>query len=190
VIDRLTLVLQLAGQQVSLDNNGLSDTASGLSASRAGLQVRLLDYRRWTVSAQAAAIIPGGGENVADRPLGDGANGLEVRALAGRSIGEHGFLDLQWSQTWRDDNYPSEQRFDATLGWRWRERWIVMGQSFLTHGDSDLHRSIREFRQHKLQFSVGRRIGPGRAVLGFFTTVSGRNSVDESGLVISWWRRF
>lgn len=188
--DRLTLVLQLAGQRVSQDNNGITDTAEGLAASRAGLQARLLSFGRWTSSVQIAGVIPGGGENVADRPLGDGANGVELRALVGRSVGSNGFLDLQLARTWRADEYPAETRLDATLGWRIRENYLVMAQSFYTVADADITRNGREYRQHKVQFSAGRNFGRGRLMLGAFTTLSGRNAIDETGFVASWWRSF
>lgn len=188
--DRLTLVLQLAGQRVSQDNNGITDTAEGLAASRAGVQAHAFDAGRWVFAAQAAAVIPGGGENVADRPLGDGANGLELRALAGRPIGTNGFLDLQIARTWRDNDYPSETRLDTTLGWRIREQYLLLAQSFYIAADPDIARTGREFSQHKIQFSAGRRIRGRQIMIGAFTTVSGRNAIDESGVLISWWRRF
>lgn len=188
--ERLTVILQLAGQRVSQDNNGITDTAEGLAASRAGLQAHLLALGCWTSSVQVSAVIPGGGENVADRPLGDGANGVELRAMAGRSLGTDGFLDLQFARTWRADNYPAETRFDATLGWRIRDNYTLMAQSFLTVADPDISRNRREFTQHKVQFSAGRSFGDSRLMLGVFTTVSGRNAIDETGLVASWWRSF
>jgi len=188
--DRLTVILQLAGQRVSQDNNGITDTAEGLAASRAGVQAQVFEFSRWTFSGQASLVIPGGGENVADRPLGDGANGVEFRALAGRSIGEAGFLDLQLARTWREDDYQAETRLDATLGWRIRKNYLVLAQSFYISADADLARNGREFSQHKVQFSAGRRIRGRQLMIGAFTTVSGRNSIDESGVVISWWREF
>jgi hypothetical protein len=188
--DRLTLILQLAGQRVSQDNNGITDTAAGLSASRLGLQRRLLSAGRWTSALQISAVIPGGGENVADRPLGDGANGLEFRWLVGRSIAANSFLDVQFARTWRADDYPAEYRADVTFGWRPTERYVVMAQSFFTQGDADQQRNNRAFSQHKLQVSAGRQIGNGTLMAGAFTTVYGRNSIEESGVVVSWWRRF
>lgn len=188
--ERLTLVLQLAGQQVSQDNNGITDTASGLAASRLGLQVQLLDAGRWVMAGQISGIVPGGGENVADRPLGDGANGVEMRALLGRSLGRAGFVDIQLGQAWRSENYPSETRLDATLGWRLSERYSVMAQSFLTRGGADRRRNNQSFTQHKVQLNLGRRFASGELMLGAFTTVYGRNSIAESGVVLSWWRRF
>lgn len=187
---RLTLILQLAAQQVSQDNNGATDTASGLSASRLGLQAVVWQNERWIVSGQIAAVIPGGGENVADRPLGDGANGLEFRWLAGRSIGRSGFADLQYGYTYRSDDYPDEQRLDLTAGWRLSRRLSVMLQSFNTFGAEDRQRNNRAFSQFKLQLSGGLRIGNGELVAGAFTTLDGRNSIDESGWTLSWWRRF
>lgn len=188
--DRLTLVLQLAGQQVSQDNNGITDTASGLAASRLGLQLQVFETRRWIVAGQISAVVPGGGENVADRPLGDGANGIEMRALVGRSVRRRGFLDLQIGHTWRSEDYPSETRFDATLGWRLSDRYSVMAQSFLTSGAADRRRNNRSFVQHKVQVSAGRQFRRGELMVGAFTTVYGRNSIAESGFVMSWWRRF
>jgi hypothetical protein len=190
VTDRLTLVLQLAGQRVSQDNNGVTDTASGLAASRLGLQYRFWDSGRWVAAAQIAGIVPGGGENVADRPLGDGANGIELRALLGRSVSQNGFIDAQVGHAWRSENYPSESRFDITVGWRISERYSVMLQSFLTRGDADRLRNNRSFIQHKLQIGAGRQFGTGEVMLSGFTTVYGRNSIAESGIAVSWWRRF
>lgn len=188
--DRWTLVLQLAAQQVSQDNNGITDTASGLSASRIGLQTQLWRNARWILSLQGSAVIPGGGENVADRPLGDGANGMELRGLLGRSVGNAGFADIQYGYTWRSENYPSEQRLDLTAGWRLSPRVSVMMQSFNTLGAADRQRNNRAFAQHKLQLSAGVTFGNGELVAGAFTTLDGRNAIDESGWVISWWRRF
>ncbi|MEE2527185.1 hypothetical protein V0U79_12480 [Hyphobacterium sp. HN65] len=187
---RWTVVLQLAVQQISQDNNGAADTASGLSASRIGLQARVWQHDRWVVSVQGSAVIPGGGENVADRPLGDGANGVEIRALAGRSISNAGFADIQYGYTLRSDDYPSEQRLDLTAGWRLADRYSVMLQSFNTISGADRQRNNRSFSQHKLQLSAGIRIRNGELVVGAFTTIHGRNSIDESGWTVSWWRRF
>lgn len=188
--DRLMLVLQLAGQRVSQNHNGITDAAEGLSASRAALQARLFQGERWVMSAQLAAVIPGGGENIADRPLGDGANGAEARLLVGRSIGSNGFLDVQAGYTWRSQDYPSEIRIDTTAGWRFRDHFHVSAQSFYTEGEADRQRNHRAFRQHKLQLSAGREIGSGTLMLGAFTTIDGRNSIDERGVLVSWWRRF
>ncbi|QNL19034.1 hypothetical protein HXX25_06675 [Hyphobacterium sp. CCMP332] len=67
---------------------------------------------------------------------------------------------------------------------------MLLAQSFYITADPDIARTGREFSQHKIQFSAGRNFGRGRLMIGAFTTLAGRNAIDETGLVASWWRSF
>lgn len=168
----------------------MPDTAQGFAASELG--ARLLVWRGETavVSAQLSAILPGGGENVADRPLGDGGLGAEARVLAGMALGEAVFLEAQPAYRWRDDGFLDEARLDLTAGWRPRSDMMIMVQSFSTWSVSDPIVGQRHFSQHKVQASFGISTGFGELHIGGWFTPAGRNAIDERAIFAAIWQRF
>lgn len=188
--DRVTLVGRIAWQDVALVEAGIPDSAQGFAASEAGARLLIWRSEPAVLSVQLSGILPGGGENIADRPLGDGGLGAEVRVLAGMAAGDAVFLEAQPAYRWRDDGYLDEARLDLTAGWRPRADMTVMVQSFSTWSVSDPSTGQRHFSQHKVQASFGISTRFGEFHVGGWFTPSGRNAIDERAVFAAVWQRF
>lgn len=187
---RWTAVTRIAWQDVRRQDGLDFDSASGLSASELGL--RWAGYRgdHSVLSIQATALIPGQGENVSNRPLGDGGQAWEMRGLWGQSLSDRVFADTQLAYRWRDSANLDEVRLDATLGWRPLENWLLMGQAFAVASAESGRPGVQAFDQLKFQISAGREFGSAEYHLGVFTTPAGRNTIEERAVFLSVWRRF
>jgi len=192
---RLTLVAQPVVQSVRLgDSAGGEVSQTGFASSQLGL--RWLAVRRGSsvLSLQAAAVIPGQGENVLDAPLGDGGLAGEARVLLGHGWGDAqrgAFVEGQAGYRFRGSDDPDETRFDATFGVRPSERWMIIGQSFSIWSATDDASAVRPYASHKLQLSAVRRINDRLSVqLGGYGSYAGRNVVDERAAFVAVWVSF
>ncbi|HAQ34597.1 MAG: hypothetical protein CMF74_16895 [Maricaulis sp.] len=188
--ERITLVGRTAWQDVTRVDHGIVDSARGFAASEAGVRALVWRGERSVLSTQAAIIIPGAGENIADLPLGDGGQGAEIRFLIGHTPTDSVFLDVQAAYRWREAPFPDELRLDVTAGWRPRERLLLMAQEFSAWSTGELEIGQRPFSQHKLQFSAAWEFDRGTVQAGVIVTPAGRNAIAEEAIVLSWWRRF
>jgi len=188
--DRYTLVGRVAWQNVRRRHGFNLDSAQGFSASEIGLRRRVWQGQSNIVSLQAIALIPGEGENVSNQALGDGSQAWEMRALWGRSVSDHIFTDTQLAYRSRGDDDLDEARLDLTLGWRPRERWLLLMQGFSVWSVETAQPGAPEFDQHKLQLSIGRQWRGREYHIGGYITPSGRNSIEERALFVSVWQRF
>jgi len=190
VTGRDTLVARLAWQDVRRLRGPSFDSAQGLSASEIGWRREVWRGTRSVASVQLTALIPGQGENVSNQAFGTGEMAAEVRALAGRSLGDQAFLEAQSAWRWRDGAYLDEARLDLTAGWRPSERWQILAQSFSVWSAEPSRPGAPEFEQHKLQLSVSREFGRQTVQLGASMTPAGRNAIDQDAVFLSVWRRF
>ena len=190
VTRRDTLVARLAWQDVRRLRGASFDQAQGLSASEIGWRREVWRGTRSVASLQLTALIPGQGENVSNQAFGSGEMAAEVRALAGRSLGDHAFLEAQSAWRWRDGAYLDEARLDLTAGWRPSERWQILAQSFSAWSAEPSRPGAPEFEQHKLQLSVSREFGRQTVQLGASMTPAGRNAINQDAVFLSVWRRF
>jgi hypothetical protein len=185
-----TLVARLAWQDVRRLRGPSYDHAQGLSASELGWRRLIWQGERAVLSGQLTALIPGQGENVSNQAFGSGDMAGEVRALAGRSLGQRGFAEAQLAWRWREGPWLDEARLDLTAGWQLTERWQVLAQSFSVWSIEDDQPGLRSFDQHKLQLSLSRAIGRQTLQLGASITPSGRNAIEQEAVFLSVWRRF
>ena len=190
VSQRLTAIARVAWQDVRRRDGPDFDSATGLSASEVGLRWAVRQDANAVYSLQATALIPGQGENVSNRPLGDGGQAWEVRALWGHAFGETVFTDAQLAYRWRDAENLDELRLDATFGWRPRENWLLLGQAFAVTSAEAGRAGRADFDQLKLQISAGRQLGAVEYHIGAFVTPTGRNTIEERAVFLSVWRRF
>ena len=119
----------------------------------------------------------------------------DVRALFGYSFKAGAwpaFLDLQVAQRFRvGDNVPNEFRFDATLGVRPAERWLILLQSFNVVSEGDAGPTQPSYDYSKLQLSVVYDVTKAWSLqVGGFTTVAGRNALQENGALLAAWYRW
>lgn len=167
---------------------------TGLGFTEAGARVRLLQGSNWVFSGQATVRVPGTGDS--SNPAAIGYTGVEVdvRALAGYSFAVGNwpaFADLQVAQRFRGDGAPNEFRVDGTLGVRVAPRWMVLAQSFNVMSEGQGSALFPSYEYYKLQLSVVHDLAPNWAVqLGGFTTVAGRNALQENGVVVGIWYKF
>ena len=187
--DRITLIGRAAWQQVARRDGDVLDAAEGLAASELGVRAALWRGDHVIVSGQLTAFLPGQGENVSNRPLGSGERAWEGRLLAGRSLGERGFLEAQAGWRLREGADLDEARIDLTAGWR-AGRWALMAQSFSVWSVEAGRIGSPDFHQHKLQLSIGRRVGETEFHLGGYVTPAGRNAIEQRAVFLQVWRRF
>jgi hypothetical protein len=112
-------------------------------------------------------------------PIADCAEGqVELRWLGGRSIGDRSFANVEAAERAGEGGCGGE-RLDVTLGHRFNETWLGLGQVFIDDprlGDSSV----------KLQMSLVRFSAAGEGLqFGIRTRVDGEEL--EPALVIGFW---
>lgn len=194
---RVTVVASGAVQDISYIARDGRERYNGLAPARLGVRAALPSVsKRWILSVQPSLIIPSGGENVPDADLGRGGTGGELRVLAGRNLrvaGRPAFFDAQAAYEYRGSDAPQQASIDLTLGVDITRKVQLMGQVFsqyTTAGRFDAD-DVLENDSVKLQGSVVYKYGAKSAVqFGVFDTVTGRNTVRQSGVSVGLWQRF
>jgi hypothetical protein len=167
---------------------------TGIGYSDFGGRNRVWEGANWVVSGQASLRVPGTFDT--GNPAAIGNNGVEadLRALFGYSftIGAWPvFLDLQVAQRFRTNGPPDELRSDATLGVRFLPQWLALVQFFNVISEGPRPPIFPSYDYSKFQFSVVYELSKQWAVqLGAVTTYSGRNALQENGLIFGAWYRF
>lgn len=177
------------------------DIASPVSAHRTGLgytelggRVRFLKGENWVLSGQATTRIPGTFDTA--NPAAIGYNGFEhdFRLLFGYSFTLNGwpaFLDLQLAQRFRTGDPPNEMRADITFGVRPLPQWLLMAQVFNVVSEGPSPPIFPSYDYSKLQLSVVYDVTAQWSVqAGGFTAFSGRNALQENGLIFGGWYKF
>jgi hypothetical protein len=114
-----------------------------------------------------------------DPPADCGEGGVEVRGLAGRSLGATGFVNVELAGRVLDEGCPTG-RLSLSAGFRPRENWLALGEVFFE--------SPREGSESlKFQLSLVRFGDDGRGVqLGVRTSLDGGG---ETAFVLGLWGR-
>lgn len=153
------------------------------------------------LSAQAMLKFPGGYDRLADPALGDSQNDAEVRILFGHLL-ETGFgqafYNLEAGLRKRFGMPADELRFDATLGVRPVNRWLLMAQSFNIIGlrnpggtESAATVTGPDYDLFKVQLSVVHELTPGLELqIGGFTEYAGRNTGVGQAVFFAFWISF
>ena len=166
---------------------------TGLGYFEAGGRARLAHWDSWVFSAQATLRVPGTFDTT--NPAAIGHNGVEadLRALVGYSFALGAFpafVDVQLAQRFRSAGMPHEFRADATFGIQPAPRWLVLLQSFnvISEGAGELSPS---YEYYKLQASVAYAFTANwSAQVGGFSTIAGRNALQENGVLVGAWYRY
>ena len=194
---RVTLVGQSAYQTVSFNNGVEQTTFNGFSNSSIGLRYGVLETEKHAFSIEFHGIINGGGEDVPDGDLGRGGSSLELRGLYGRNIklfGKTGFAEIQFAGRKRLNDDPLEILSDGTIGLQLSEKLVLLTQGFYIQNDgtlSDPTDPVFATRSLKGQASLVYWLKPKVGLqFGAFTTLAGRNVVNEEALLFGLWRKF
>lgn len=161
------------------------------SAIEIGVRNRL--WRGFGVASLQTSYKSAGPSDLSRSMGGDSAQIAEVRLLYGtnlRFLGRDGFADIEVARRWVSRPRPDENLLDMAAGLWLDPRTMLMLQSFNTIGGGAAEPPYTDYRMHKLELSVIRRLS-GRWSLqtGAFVSPAGRNSLVEQGVVVSLWLR-
>jgi len=191
--DWLTLILMPSLQHV--------DIAAPVDAQRTGFdytefggRAKLFDWDSWVVSAQATLRVPGTFDRTDPAAIGYTDPQADLRGLVGKSftLGSWAaFFDVQMAQRFRSDGAPDEFHADLTFGVRPTPQWLLLAQSFNVISEGAGNWGFPSYDYYKLQLSVVREITPALSLqFGGFTAYTGRNTIQENGVILGAWFRF
>lgn len=142
------------------------------------------------VSLYAGYASGGEGRNAGYASPGAGKHDWEVRGSVGRSMAgpsdglwpDHMFVEVQAARRLRD-GLPDETRLDATVGGRFGNGWMALGQAYGGAADAGA-------RWLSVEASLVRDFGDWSIQAGWRQTVAGRETPLARGPVLAIWRRF
>lgn len=191
--DWLTLMLLPSLQHVDV-GAPVDASRSGLGYTEFGGRAKLYDWDAWVVSAQATLRIPGTFDSRNPAAIGYTDPQVDLRGLVGRSfqVGSWpAFFDVQVAQRFRGGGAPDEFHADFTLGVRPAPAWLLMAQSFNVISEGAGSWGFPSYDYYKLQLSAVRQLTPALSVqVGGFTAFTGRNTIQENGVIAGAWFRF
>jgi hypothetical protein len=176
--------------------------AAPTSASRGGFgytefggRYRFLQGKDWVFSGQGLLREPGTDQTTNPAAVGYTDPEFDARLLFGKSIevsGMPAYFDLQVAQRFRFGDPPDEFRFDATFGLFVSPKWLLLMQSLNVISEG-AGRSVLfpAYDYEKLQLSAVYAVTNTLALqLGGFTAFSGRNAIQENGMIAGVWYKF
>jgi hypothetical protein len=167
---------------------------TGLGYSEFGGRVRLFQGDSWVVSGQTTLRVPGTFDRSNPAALGYTDTQVDVRALVGYAFklgAWPAFLDVQMAQRFSLGWQPDEFRADITFGVRPAPKWLLLAQSFNVVSEGAGTWGFPAYDYYKLQLSGVYSVTPKLSLqLGAFTTYTGRNALQDNGLLMGAWYRF
>ena len=191
----LTDIFTLIGAgEFGSDRSGSAFSDPALFELAIGGRLRLWRGNGFVVSTQVSALVDDETDVLGRRSIGWDAPMLESRMLAGYSfsLGDWpAFVDLEAGYRYRFGGHaPDELRLDTTFGIRPFENVQLLVQDFSTVSIR-VPEDVAAYDYHKLQGSVVYDLSQRWSVqAGGFATVSGRNALQERGLIAAVWYRF
>lgn len=153
-------------------------------------------WQAWRNEATAVSLYvgqawAGDGRNAGYASPGVGDIDREVRVSLGHGLQQpfgargpdHVFVEVQAARRFRT-GLADETRLDLTVGGRWGEGWMTLGQVFA--GET----SDRQVRWASVETSVVRRLGDWSVQAGWREAVRGRETPVSRGPMLAVWRRF
>lgn len=194
ISDRFTLMFQPGYQSIEIAAP-INAARSGFGYTDFGGRYRFLQGSTWVFSGQALLRQPGTDQSDNPAAVGYTDPELDLRALFGKSFDVSGlpaYIDLQIAQRYRFGDPPDEFRFDATLGLNVAPKWLLLAQSLNVISESSGATALFPVYDYsKLQLSMIYNVTPAFGVqFGGFTTFSGRNALQENGLLSAIWYKF
>lgn len=187
------LSLVLAPTLSSAHEAANSVTGSDASAFGARLQIYGAPGRVVAVQALIEPPLGAGGRVARLRDGGAKTPGLDARLSLGQAFvlfGLPAFVDIEPSAHMRADPFPTQARFDATLGVRAGPDTLVLLQDFSSLAPSGGPLLPRQ-SYSKLQISLVYDLSARWSLqVGGMRTIAGRDSIRETGPVAGLWCRF
>lgn len=185
--DRFTLMIAPGYQHVDIAAP-TNASRSGLGFSDFGGRYKIMQGASWVFSGQVLMRAPGTSQAGNPAAVGYTEPEIDTRALFGKSFtvaALASFIDLQVAQRFRYGNAPNEFRFDATFGISPAPNWLYLFQSLnvISEGAGS-NEQFPSYDYSKLQISAVYSLTPTLSLqVGAFTTLTGRNALQESGLI-------
>ncbi len=192
--DTWTGVISSGIETVTIDSPGRAlQSTTGVSATQFAARRLIIKSDNYVVSAQGGIIFGQSGENVPGATLGLGGTDFEIGGLAGASgriNGYDAFAQAHMARRFRSGGFADETRFDITTGIQPAPRVQIFLQGFYAAGEQS-DRGFPAYRRLKIQPSTTYEYRRFRRVqLGLSHTVWGQNSLKDTGVFISVWRRY
>jgi protein XagA len=191
--DWFTLMLLPSLQHIDIAAPNEAQRA-GLGYTEFGGRAKLYDGNSWVLSMQTTLRAPGTVDNTNPAAVGYTDTEVDVRGLLGRSFAFGpwpAFIDLQIAQRFRTGGAPDEFRADLTYGIRPAPRWLLLAQSFNVISEGAGSWGLPSYDYYKLQLSAVYQLTPAWSLqFGGFTAFTGRNALQENGLVLGTWFKF
>jgi protein XagA len=167
---------------------------SGLGYTDIGGRARIWSDQTWVFSGQVTMRVPGTFDHTNTAAIGYTDPEVDIRGLAGFSFTAGtlpAFIDVELAQWFRIGGPPDEFRTDITFGVRPTDRWLFLAQSFNVVSEGAGTWGFGSFSYYKVQLSAVYAVTPAMSLqLGGYTTYSGRNALQEDGLVVGAWYKF
>lgn len=168
---------------------------SGFGYTDIGGRYRFLQGDTWVLSGQVLLRAPGTDQSSNPAAVGYTDPEFDMRVLFGKGFDVSGlpaYIDLQFAQRFRSGDPPDEFRFDATFGLNVAPKWLLLAQSLNVIAESaGANALFPSYDYSKLQLSAIYNVTPSFGVqFGGFVTVSGRNALQENGLISAIWYKF
>ncbi len=192
--DRLTAIFSPELQNIDIAAP-TSAERSGLGYTEFGARYGFFECPDWVVSGQATLRVPGTTDISNPAAIGYTDVEADFRALVGHNFKVDdmpGFFDLEVADRVRTDGYPSEFRFDGTVGLKVLPRWMLLVQSFnvISEG-SGISIFGGSYEYYKFQLSALYTLTRSWSLqFGGFSTYAGRNALQENGLILGVWHQF
>ena len=195
VTDWLTLVGNTGFQTLNFRDGDSRFDFDGLDDIEIGAQFKLHSRKGLATSLRLSYVIDSRLDNQAIDVL-RGGDQIELRGLIGQSaetiIGDF-FYDAQFAL--RSEALSDVDGIQAALttGFKPKDRWLFMAQSFTNFSDSERVDGfiVPQQLQVNAQISVGHQYKPGRYVqIGAGKTFFGQNIVKERSVFIGLWTEY
>lgn len=160
-----------------------------------GARYAFLESQYWVVSGQATLRVPGTTDTSNPAAIGYTDVEADFRALLGHNfkVGDMpAFFDFELAERWRTDGYPSEFRFDGTLGVKVFPRWLLLLQGFnvISEGPGVSYFG-GSYSYYKVQLSAVYTLADNWWVqFGGVSTYAGWNAIQENGVILGLWHQF
>lgn len=173
-----------------------SQRRTGLATVEAGVRARVWEFEedQSVLALQTSLILPMREHDKANPLITSGHTDIDVRLLLGAPgtlLGLTDFADTQLAYRHRGGAAPDEIRLDMTYGINLGPDWTIMTQSLTVAAIGNARAPFQQFVSQKAQLSLRWQFAPDRHVeLGGLKTMSGIQTVRESGAFIAFWASF
>ncbi len=173
-----------------------SQRQTGLATIEAGARARVWVFEedQSVLALQASVILPMREHDRQNPLITSGHTDIDARLLhgvPGTLFGLTDFADTQLAYRHRGGAAPDEIRLDMTYGINLGPDWTLMTQSLTVAAIGDARPPFQHFLSQKMQLSVRWQFAPDKHIeIGGLKTLSGVQTVRESGAFVSLWTSF